>query len=194
MKIEKLTENKIRIIIKSSDLNIKNSDFNSIINVVLKDKNFFLDILERAKTEFGFDTDGYKLLIEAFNSFENVFIFTITKYSANPKLKKYDNKKRLLVKRKNYNKINNSFIYKFNNFDELCDFCIYINTNIKNLFTNSTLYFYNNTYYLVFKNFCDSCEIIKKFNCLASEFITKEYFSDKFENKLLEHGKIIWKN
>ena len=89
MKIEKLTENKIRIILKIEEMNN-----NNIINLHdfmidnIKSKNFFIDILDKAEKEFGFKTKGYKLLIEAFSSLDDVFVFTITKYLENQNNKK----------------------------------------------------------------------------------------------------------
>ena len=41
MKIEKLTENKIRVIVKPSDLDIKNLDIRSFMTKALKEQNFY---------------------------------------------------------------------------------------------------------------------------------------------------------
>ena len=45
MKIEKLTENKIRVIVKPSDLDIKNLDIRSFMTKALKEQNFFTNML-----------------------------------------------------------------------------------------------------------------------------------------------------
>ena len=50
MKIEKLTENKIRIIVNSYDLENKNLDFKALLSRTLDSQGFFLDMLEKAKT------------------------------------------------------------------------------------------------------------------------------------------------
>ena len=76
MKIEKLTENKIRVIVKPSDLDIKNLDIRSFMTKALKEQNFFTNMLKKAKEEVGFNTDGCKLLIETFSSSDDIFIFT----------------------------------------------------------------------------------------------------------------------
>ena len=51
MKIEKLTENKIRVIVKPSDLDIKNLDIRSFMTKALKEQNFFTNMLKKAKEE-----------------------------------------------------------------------------------------------------------------------------------------------
>ena len=56
MKIEKLTENKIRVIVKPSDLDIKNLDIRSFMTKALKEQNFFTNMLKKAKEEVGFNT------------------------------------------------------------------------------------------------------------------------------------------
>ena len=45
MKIEKLTENKIRVIVKPSDLDIKNLDIRSFMTKALKEQNFFTNMI-----------------------------------------------------------------------------------------------------------------------------------------------------
>ena len=80
MKIEKLTENKIRVIVNTEDLKENNIDFNLLMNKSMETQNLFFEILERAEEELDFHTDGYKLLIEAFSSSDEKLVFTITKY------------------------------------------------------------------------------------------------------------------
>ena len=80
MKIEKLTENKIRVIINLDDLKKSNLDFHTIMQKPIESQKLFLEMLLKAEKELGFYTEGCKLLVEAFSSSEDVFIFTITKY------------------------------------------------------------------------------------------------------------------
>ena len=80
MKIEKLTENKIRIVLKLEELTNKNIDLHDFMVDNLKSQKFFIDILDKADQEVGFNTKDWKLLIEAFSSLDDVFLFTITKY------------------------------------------------------------------------------------------------------------------
>lgn len=198
MKIEKLTENKIRVIISPSDLEMKDLDVHLLMTKTLEGQNFFAKMLEKAKNEVGFNTDGCKLLIEAFSSSDDILVFTITKYSSQDLRKSTDiSKKRLTVKRKTLNLLNKQAIYQFSNFEEFCSFCECIdrcnNFNIKNFSKNISLYLYHDTYYLLIKNINTSYKYIKTFYSIATEFSTPLSCSISFENKLLEHGKVIIK-
>ena len=51
MKIEKLTENKIRVIVNHDDLTKNNIDSHSLMNKALNTQNLFLEILEKAEEE-----------------------------------------------------------------------------------------------------------------------------------------------
>ena len=202
MKIEKLTENKIRVIVKPSDLEVKEDiDVHTLMSKIAEGQNFFLHLLEKAKKEVGFNTDGCKLLIEAFSSSENILIFTITKYSSrDSESPSITTPKRLTVKRKSINLKSNQAIYQFQDFDRFCDFCRRIHDvcqfPMKQISKDISLYFYHNTYYLVIKNIHLSDEqtsLLKSFDLIASEFFTPVHFSNSFENKLLEHGKLLMK-
>ena len=80
MKIEKITENKIRIIVRQDDLKNFSADIHTIMTKAFESQQIFLEILDRAKKECGLDVEGHKLLIEAFSSQDDVLIFTITKF------------------------------------------------------------------------------------------------------------------
>ena len=197
MKIEKLTENKIRVIVKPSDLKLKSLDIHLLMTRALEKQTFFTNMLEQAKQEVGFNTDGCKLLIEAFSSSDDVLIFTITKYSNEDIAYCTPPTKRLIAKRKTLNLSNKLAIYKFENFDEFCDFCECINKvsefDIKSFSKNIVLYLYNDTYYLIIKNINTSYCGANLFYSIISEFSKLVSYSSTFENKLIEHGKAIIK-
>lgn len=194
MKIEKLTENKIRIIVNSYDLENKNLDFKALLSRTLDSQGFFLDILEKAKTEVGFNTDGCKILVEAFSTTDEYLIFTITKYIDKSNTQ---TGKRPKVKMKNLNISATKAIYKLDNFDVFCDLCTYLNNNFSNITKISkcsSLYLYNNNYYLLIRNNNISKDIMQNFYISISEFLSMANLSSNFENKLFEHGKAIIKN
>ena len=194
MKIEKLTENKIRIIVNSYDLENKNLDFKALLSRTLDSQGFFLDMLEKAKTEVGFNTDGCKILVEAFSTTDEYLIFTITKYVDKSNTQ---TGKRPKVKMKNLNISATKAIYKLENFDVFCDLCTYLNNNFSNITKISkcsSLYLYNNNYYLLIRNNNISKDIMQNFYISISEFLSMANLSSNFENKLFEHGKAIIKN
>ena len=194
MKIEKLTENKIRIIVNSYDLENKNLDFKALLSRTLDSQGFFLDMLEKAKTEVGFNTDGCKILVEAFSTTDEYLIFTITKYVDKSNTQ---TGKRPKVKMKNLNISATKAIYKLDNFDVFCDLCTYLNNNFSNITKISkcsSLYLYNNNYYLLIRNNNISKDIMQNFYISISEFLSMANLSSNFENKLFEHCKAIIKN
>lgn len=205
MKIEKLTDNKIRIIMNIDDIEKNTNDIHTFFDNIMNSQNFFLDILQKAEKEVDFHTEGCKLLIEAFSTLEDVVVFTITKYSSTESnsintnnVLNNDSKRKLIVKRKNNTPSLKNAVYEFDNFDYFCDFCNSIskieNLNIDKLAKKTVLYNYQNKFFLVFKdiNFKDKY-VHKVFNIL-SEFAKFQNYSINFEYKLIEHGKIYIKN
>ncbi len=96
MKIEKLTENKIRVIINTDELGENHINLHNIMTKAIETQDFFSLMLKKAEKEVDFHTEGCKLLIEAFSSLEDVLVFTITKYLPDSETRK----KKLVVKRK----------------------------------------------------------------------------------------------
>lgn len=197
MKIEKLTEDKIRVILNFSDLEKNHIDAKSVFSRTLEYHDFFMNLLEQAKTEVGFSTDGCRILIEALSTSDEYLVFTITKY-LEPSSKGALPLKRPCVKRKSLNNSSKKTIYKFDNFDYFCDFCEYLKNNlnmkIDKISKASSLYFYKNTYYLIFNNTKISQKLSKLLYITVSEFLSPYSFSNVFENKLFEYGKLIIKS
>ena len=65
MQIEKITENKIRIILNVQDLEEKNIDLHTFMSNSIESQDLFYDVLDKAEKEVGFETKDYKLMIEA---------------------------------------------------------------------------------------------------------------------------------
>ena len=78
MKIEKLNENKIRITLNIDDLNENNIDFHSFMSNSIDSQETFLDMLDKANKEVGFNTDDCKIMIEALAMSDGHFVLTIT--------------------------------------------------------------------------------------------------------------------
>lgn len=191
MKIEKLTENKIRVILNSDELGLNNITVHSLMTRAIETQEIFSDILKRAKKEVNFDTDGCKLLIETFSSLDDIFVFTITKYSPDSDSKK----KKLIAKRKSFHKAIQHAVCYFEDFDTFCEFCKAlkclhrIDTN--KLAKNVALYSWKDSYYLILRDINSAYENVNLFYSTLSEFGKLLSFSNGFEYKLLEHGKVI---
>lgn len=200
MKIEKLTENKIRIIIKPEDLPNDEIDITSLFSSsAIETERLFFKMLEKAEKELNFHTEGCKLLIEAFSSSDDILVFTITKYIpvGNNLNIEHIPKRRLTVKRKSVNLTKKHAIYQFDNFETFCDFCNCINKihefDTNKFAQNISLYLYNDTYFLIVKNIDINYKFMNRFYSSVSEFAKSSSYSSNFESKLLEHGKIIMK-
>lgn len=198
MKIEKITENKIRIIIKKEDFKDKSIDLKEFILNTPESQSLFLEILDRAEKEVSFDTDGHKLLIETYFQGNDTCIFTITKY-IEPNINTRNKPKRYLtVKRKTQSFNSTSLIYQFNEFEDFCDFCNFIYKNnsieLKGLFKTSLLYNYNDTYYLVIDGINLSHKSLSSFHSSLLEFSCLLRYNKHFKFKLKEHGKVFIRN
>lgn len=122
MKFEKLSENKIKITLTSQDLKDKNIDFHSFMSNPLEKQDLFLDILEEAEEEIGFEFKDYPVRIEALAMANGEFIVTVTRVVPDSK----NLHKKVSVKRKN-TKIDSKYaIYKFASFDDYCNFVKYL--------------------------------------------------------------------
>ena len=195
MKIEKLTDNKIRIILDIDDLMKKNIDVHSLIKNTDGTQNFFKKILKQAQKEVGFDIEDSKLLIEAFISSDGFFILTFTKISNEVKERKATMPK---VKRKRVDSTSSNAIYQFDTFDDFCSFCTYLKNSklgtLKKFAKNISLYEYNSKYFLAFSEINTDFKYISLFYTSISEFAKLASNSLCFNSKLIEYGKVIFKN
>lgn len=75
MKIEKITENKIRITLNIDDLKEKNIDFHSFMSNSIEAQDIFIDMLKEAEEKVGFKTEDYKILLEAIATLDRKICF-----------------------------------------------------------------------------------------------------------------------
>ena len=195
MKIEKLTDNKIRIIINIEELSEKNIDIFNLPNSKEKIYSLFDKILKEAEKQVGFKAHDCRLLIEAFSTSEGYIVFTFTKYKNEINFEKSTKKPK--YKRKTYTNNYNNAIYQFNNFEEFCNFCTYCNStklaDLKQLAKNISLYEYNNFYYLILSNINKDFAYINLFYASISEFSNLASTSIIYKSKIQEYGKVIFK-
>ena len=196
MKIEKLTDNKIRIIIKIEEFLAHNISLAKL----LKEENtnaLMQMILLEAEKQVGFDVKDSKLIIETFSSNEEYIVFTITKYK-NELTNRSSFKKNAFYKK--HTSLSNivNMVYKFNSFEEFCNFCTYCSNaklgDLKTLAKNISLYEYKNFYYLVFSKINYNFANYSLFENSILEFSKLISNSDVFKSTLDEYGHIIFKS
>lgn len=195
MKIEKLNENKIRIILNLEDLKEKNIDFHSFMASPIETQSLFLDMLALAEEEVGFVTKNYRVSIEALAASTGDFIFTLTRSPeiVEPALKR----KKVHMRRKAIDLTKKIAIYRFDDFDDFIAFCTFLDhttvNHLNQLAKSIQLYFYSSQYYLVFKQIHSRPENLKAFCSAITEFGSYVHHPELFERRLTEYGHLVMK-
>lgn len=195
MKIEKITENKIRITLNLEDLKEKNIDFHSFMSNTIESQDIFFDMLREAEEQVGFKTEDYKILLEALATSDGRFVLNVTRFEPDAIPTK---KRNISIKRKSNSIDKKLAIYKFESFEDFCNFANLLHTSncnsiIKKI-KKAILYSYNKSYYLVLNNILADIDLLKSFCSVIAEFSTYINNSDLYEKKLSEYGKVFIKN
>lgn len=196
MKFEKVNNDKIKITLSTADLEANDIDFHSFMSNSNETQSLFLSVLDKAERDYGFSTDNYQLKVETLALDNGNFILTITR----SKLQENQDisRKKIRVSRKLPNMASESLIYKFNTFDDFCNFSRYLSSScfpdIDKVSKYSMLYRYNNCYYLVFCNININHPHLKALCSSITEFATYVSHSDVFVAKLHESGTLVIKN
>lgn len=181
MKFEKITDTKIKITVPLSDIKSDNISTYNILSNSTSSQELLQKILYNAEKEIGFKVDDSKLLVEAILTSENEYTFTITKILEEDCFKEIST---------------NSFIFKFNCFDNFVELCKFLNNlsdlNLKEFSKNFSLIFYNDTYYLYNLNIENYAMLLDYMKEIFSEFGTNVSNLDCIEGILNEYGKTIF--
>lgn len=195
MKIEKVNENVLKVIITLSDLEERNIDLSSLNYNSPAAQELFWDMMEKAEEEYGFASNDSQLIFEAMPENEEGFVVTITKIEAEGEFEsiqkyiksKYKNSD--LKQKKRKSKICSTLkIYCFNSIDDLCK----LSKRISNIYIGeSTVYKCKDSYYLLLTGSSSSSQL-ETVMCEYSVQIGNVGF---FEGYLNEYGeKIILEN
>ncbi len=191
MKFQKLSENKLKIILSNDELPNTNNLDDFIANST-EARHAILNILDKAYDEVGFNAKDYKIKIDAVALYNGTFVFTITKLIKVKKVKKSAKPKKIIKSEQD-----NFLIYQFEKFDDYYNFCSFIKKiNIPekiSLAKKTELYLYNNKYYLLlFKP--NRQDELSTFYSYITEF--SRFFSNKelFVSVLQEKGSLIIKD
>ena len=198
MRFEKLSNDKIRIILDLQDLEDNDIDYQSFMSNSSDSQKLFMEILDEAEEQIGFITKDYKLMIEALATMDGDFIITVTRSLPDFDIASVYKKRTIKAKRKSNKLTTDTIIYEFNNFDDIFDFVLLLkNLNITglNAFTKDfALYTYKNNYYLVMDNIDKNFDAIKTFLCALTEFGKSINNSNLFKSRLNEYGTLLVKN
>lgn len=218
MKVEKLSENKIRITLTVEELENRDISLRDIEKDSNLAKDLFIDLIEESNLEDDFEFDNSQLFIEASSDNNNLFIVTITKVDNIPELKKYSlieknmnnslkkvsNKKRKnntspkvsqTAKRKDdlANYVVDSSIYLFHNMDTLLELCDVMKKERLFLGKNS-LYRYQNEYFIIFSPSAIHNKRFLKTYIFLSEYCDNYYSYDIYSTLIEEKAELILSN
>ncbi len=191
MKIEKINDNKIKVTLSTTELQERNLDFQALRYNTPEAQTLFWDMMKQAENEHGFKTTNCQLFIEAAASVnDGQFIVTVTKLQGNGNSLPPAPQKRKLpipelkVRKKQIPKTQN-YIYKFNDFEQICNLLSSGNVP-KDL--PASLYEYKNSFFIIARP-------SKAVHLIISEFGEVVKDSVSIEGILMEHGrKIVEKN
>ena len=168
MKIRKINNDKLKVILNSRDLNDKNIDIDSFLSNSIESQDLFFEILDLAEEEYDFSIENNKAIVETISLDNNLFVLTITKLTNNSMC--------------NLDSVIN--MYCFENIDNFLNFCYYIK---KYNIPKDTYYLYklNNQYFFLL----NTDNTFLKNILLEYSFPIKN--SKYLEDILLEYGKKI---
>ncbi len=198
MKVERVSENKIKIILTIEELENRDITLKDIEKDADIARELFTDLIEESNVDNILDFEDSQLLIEASSDNNNLLVVTVTKVGDLPDLRDYslmDIKK--IKKRKNSKsdlvyKISSN-IYDFNSLDTILELC----ENAKNeklFFGKNSLYKKDNKYYLIFSpSTIKNKKFVKTFVFL-SEYCDYYYSYNMFPTLIKECATLIIEN
>ena len=171
MKIEKLSESKIKFTVSREDMERWGITVESLITDTPKARELFKILIKRAEDETGFYAKGSNIMIEAQPGKGDAIILFVTNLDMHLQSLGKGRLRAKAVQQSTH------FIYEFENFDDLCEFA-----KLKNNIEKSSLYSFEKNYYLVLFESCSA--------------IINEYGKEMKKNEitlpyLKEHGKCI---
>ena len=198
MKIERISDNIIKVTISLNDLEERNIDLSSLNYNSPAAQELFWDMMEQAEVQFGFNVSDSQLIIEPIPDSDEGFIITITKIddegdfeSIHKYIKNKFRKSDIRVKKKGRKVLSTVVVYSFNSFEDLCA----LGKKLQPLYTgDSTLYRCRETYYLLLTRSNFTVSDSKMFEILLSEYGRKISNAGFYEGYLNEYGTRIVEN
>jgi len=198
MKIERISENVIKVTISLSDLEERNIDLDALNYNSPAAQELFWDMMEQAELQLGFDIYDSQLLIEPVTDEDDGFVVTITKVDEDgdfesiqkyikSKFKKTDVK----LKKKSRRLLSTLLVYSFRSLDDMAVAC----RKIQNIYSGeSSAYKLKTMYYLIFSKTNYNIDDLRKLELSLSEFGKKLSNASFYEGYLNEYGEKICEN
>lgn len=198
MRIEKISENKIRIFVTFDDLEERDIDLSSFNYNSPETQELFWDLMEQAELELGFETHESQLCIEAVTDVDQGFVITITKIdedgdfeSIHKFIKNRYRRNDLKIKRKTSNICSTVMIYNLESFDDLCDLAV----RLKPVYLgDSAVYQCEGSYYLVLRRITDANHNQAGIESILAEYGDRVLNVSFFEGYLNEYGTLMVEN
>lgn len=195
MKVEKINENKVKIILTLDELEKREISLKELETNSSLARELFFDLIEENNLDEEFKLEDSQLLIEASSDNENLFVVTITKVDIAPSTLKtfanFNKKSNKSIKNNNYKLSSN--IYSFTSIDILLEFIDKIKEETLFLGRNS-LYKNSENYFLIFtKNAIKDKRFMKTYSFL-SEYATNYIEYDMFSTSIKEKCDLIIAN
>lgn len=187
MKVEKISENKVKIILSFEELEMRNITLYDIEKNNSAAKKLFTSLIEESNLDEEFELEDSQLFIEASSDNTNTFILTITKTNDLPDLNNYNKKDTPQLY-----KID-SRLYEFSSIDVILEFCqMAKNENL--FFGQNTLYKYENKYFILFSESAIKNKKFIKTYVMLSEYCSRYFSYDLFYNTIIEKSKVVVSN
>lgn len=195
MKIEKISENMIRVTISYNDLEERNVDLNALNYNTPAAQEFLWDLMEQAEEQLGFNLTDSQLIIEPVPDTSEGFVITITRIdedgefeSIHKYIKSRMKKSDLRVKKKSRKVSSPLLLYSFRTLNDICELADKLDIHYNG---ESTLYRCRDTYYLALTRSGLLSSDIKMFELMLAEYGTKITNVNFMEGYLNEYGEKI---
>lgn len=154
MKIKMINENNLKIMFDYTELEENNISVHSFLANSIQTQKFFLAILDIANEDLGFNISGSDLSYETISFSNKFFVILVTKLQNNENLNQ-----------------NNDFIYKLGNINDVFNFCDTLNSVLPISNFKSSLYQYEDSYFLKINLKNIESSLKEKILYIISEFI-----------------------
>jgi len=201
VKIEKISDTQIKIILNQADLKNRDIKISELAYGSKKAQELFRDMMETALEEHDFDTHNVPLMIEAVPLSVDSIMIIVTKvehpFEIGEKITPFRSKSNTRTfKKKSVNleeETSSLIIYSFDKLDDVVE----VSNRIYHLYCGAnSLYkdIYNNRYFLVLhKNYFVNSNP-SEIESILSEYGNKHVSSPLSEGFLAEHGEIMIQN